>query len=860
MSESLIDLAGLRVGAERFLAAVLDTAAQPIYVVDADGAVRFANPAALATLGYEHLHELSGRDSHATIHYRHKDGRPFPAAECPLLRPLATGERVANELDWFIRRDGSMVPVSYVSVPFELEDGRGVVVAFNDIEDRLHAERVLREHGAVPAAQQASLRRVALLVAGGAESAEVFEAIAREVGHVIGLPLVAVWRFEPDGTATVIGAWGDRPHPFAVDSRWPLDGPTICAKVRETGRPARIDDFADVAGTIAEAARTTGISSCAGAPIVVDGEVWGAMSTDAIGGEPLPADIEDRLVEFTQLVAATFSTTARQAELGRLADEQAALRRVATLVARGVPAGELFGAVTEEVGRLLQADAAATIRYEPGDLVTAVGNWSAEGVDADTEVGRQWPLAGESLAPRILRTGRSARIDDWKDVPGPIADYARTRLGLSSSVGSPILVEGRVWGNLAVHSTRGPLPRDTEVRITRFTELVATAILNAQARADVQRLADEQAALRRVATLVARERPPAEVFAAVAEEVGRLLPVENTAMLRYEEDGSATFVASWGALGDVLVAGTQMPVEGENVTVLVRRTERPARIDDYATASGSLGDHMRKLGVTAAVGCPIIVDGGLWGTMVAAQRRPEPLPADTELRVSKFTELIATAISNVEARSDLAASRARIAAAADEERRRVVRDLHDGAQQRMIHTVVTMKLAREALENDPEAAPPLLDEALDHGEQAVAELRELAHGILPAVLTRGGLRPGVEALASRVPLPVSLDVPLERLPPAVEATAYFVFAEALTNVAKHARATHVSVTARVARDVLDVSVRDDGVGGARLLGTGLLGLRDRLAAHDGRLRVESPVEGGTLVTASIPLDAARPER
>ena len=213
-------------------------------------------------------------------------------------------------------------------------------------------------------------------------------------------------------------------------------------------------------------------------------------------------------------------------------------------------------------------------------------------------------------------------------------------------------------------------------------------------------------------------------------------------MLRYEDDGSATVVASWGALGDVLVVGTRMPVEGENVTALVRRTGRPARIDDYATASGSLGDRMRELGVSAAVGCPIVVDGRLWGAMVAAQRRPSRCPPDTESRVAKFTELIATAISNVQARSDLAASRARIAAAADEERRRVVRDLHDGAQQRMVHTVVTMKLAREALENDPEAAPPLLDEALDHGEQAVAELRELAHGILPAVLTRGGLRAG----------------------------------------------------------------------------------------------------------------------
>jgi signal transduction histidine kinase len=575
------------------------------------------------------------------------------------------------------------------------------------------------------------------------------------------------------------------------------------------------------------------------------------MSTDSITDTPLPDDVEARLVEFTELAAATFSTTARQDELARLAEEQAALRRVATLVAQGVPAAELFAAVTEELGRLLRTDAAAMIRYE-GEMVTAVGNWTAPGVKADTEVGRQWPVAGESLAPRILRSGQSARIDDWRDVPGEIGDYVRTRLGVSSSVGSPIVVEGRVWGNLAVHSTTGPLPRDTEVRITRFTELVATAILNAQARVDVQRLADEQAALRRVATLVARERDPAEVFAAVTEEVGRLLPAENTCMFRYEDDGTATVAASWGELGDRVGIGTRLPVAGTNVTALVQASGQPARLDDYGEASGGVGDHMRELGVQAAVGCPIVVHGRPWGVMVAAQSTPEPLAADTEARVAQFTELIATAIANVQARTDLAASRARIVEAADDERRRVVRDLHDGAQQRLVHSVVTIKLAREALRTDPAGAPPLIDEALANGEQAVAELRELAHGILPAVLTRGGLRAGVEALATRIALPVELDVRLERLPPVVEATAYFVVAEALTNVAKHARADNVSVTVGVEGDVVLVNVRDDGVGGARR-GTGLRGLEDRLAAQDGRLRVESEPGSGTLVTATIPL-------
>ncbi|MEA2294627.1 MAG: hypothetical protein QOE86_2266 [Solirubrobacteraceae bacterium] len=201
----------------------------------------------------------------------------------------------------------------------------------------------------------------------------------------------------------------------------------------------------------------------------------------------------------------------------------------------------------------------------------------------------------------------------------------------------------------------------------------------------------------------------------------------------------------------------------------------------------------------------------------------------------------------------LAASRARIVAAIDEERRRVIRDLHDGAQQRLVHTIITLKQAQRAFQNEDQDAPGLLTAALDHVEQATAELRELAHGILPAVLIRGGLRAGVDALASRMPVPVENGVSVDRLSPAVEATAYFVVAEALTNVAKHARAEHATVAARVEDGKFRVQVRDDGVGGARPDGSGLLGLADRLAVLHGRLRVESPADGGTLVAADFPL-------
>ena len=414
------------------------------------------------------------------------------------------------------------------------------------------------------------------------------------------------------------------------------------------------------------------------------------------------------------------------------------------------------------------------------------------------------------------------------------------------------MLEGRVWGALFVHSTSGgALPADTEARLAGFTELVATAISNSETRAKVERLADEQAGLRRVATLVARASPPAEVFAAVGEELRRLLRTVETAILRYEADGTATVVAS--SSDEYLHVGDHVSLEGESVSSQVFRTGRPARLDDYSVASGRFGTQMREAGIRSATGAPIVVEGRPWGVIIAATRQDEGLPDGVESRVGEFTELIATAISNVQAWSDLAASRARLVAAADDERRRVVRDLHDGAQQRLVHTVVTLKMASQALQDGAADAPALVTEALGHAQHATDELRELTHGILPAVLTHGGLPAGVTALASRMPVPVETDVSVGRQPAAIEATAYFVVAEALTNVAKHAHARSAAVSVLIEDHTLVVTVRDDGVGGATPDGSGLVGLRDRLATLGGRLRIESPPQHGTLVAADIPL-------
>jgi PAS domain S-box-containing protein len=840
---------GWKVGAEDFLAAVLGATAQPIWVVDPDGQIRFANPAAIAALGYERADELFGRHSHETIHYRHPDGSAYPASECPMLLPRATGETVTSELDWFFRRDGSMFPVSYVSVPLDMPDGRGAVVAFTDIEDRLAAERSLREREAELAEQQAALRRVAALVAGDASSQDVFASVAREVGTVLRLPLVQMSRYESDGTATVIGAWSERPHPFRAGTRWPLDELTVSAQVRETGRPARLDDVSGVAGRIADAVRQVGILSVAGAPIVVNGRVWGVMATGSAADRPLPADIEQRLADFTELVATAISDTQAREDLRRLAEEQAALRRVATLVAQGAPPAEIFALVAQEIARVTGLEMVMVGRYEAGRMVALTG---AAG-EHPFQPGTRWPLDGRSVSSQILDTGRSVTSDPYDQMTGKIAEAARSA-GFRAGVGAPIIVDGRVWGNVTVGGTeRTPLPADIEPRLTQFTELVATAVSNAQARDDLRRLADEQAALRRIATLVAQGAEAQVVFDAVCEETGRLFGATSVNLAHFTEDGFNLTIAGWSLRGVHVPTSTVLPLEGDTINALVRATAAPGRYDSYQDAEGELAAQLRQLGIRSEVGAPVVVDGRVWGALIAGTDEPQPLPSGTEEQLAGFAELIATAVSNATARSELLASRARIVEAADEQRRRVVRDLHDGAQQGLIHAVMTLQLAR-ARDDAPPELSRLVADALEDTRGAIEELRELAHGLHPAILTHRGLAAAVEALADRAPLPVHTDIPEERYPDSVESAAYFITAEALTNVAKYANASTASVTATSSAGSLVLTISDDGSGGASPSpGSGLSGLHDRVSALEGTLAVDSPPGRGTRVRAEIPL-------
>jgi signal transduction histidine kinase len=375
-------------------------------------------------------------------------------------------------------------------------------------------------------------------------------------------------------------------------------------------------------------------------------------------------------------------------------------------------------------------------------------------------------------------------------------------------------------------------------------------------RGELSRLANEQAALRRVATLVARGVPPAEVFAAVAEEVGRLLGTDAAHILRYEPDGTATLVAGWSREGDPLLVGTRYTIEEGTLSALMLRTGRPARADSYADAPRSIVARVRQLGIRSSVACPITVEGRLWGATAVSSKRPEPLPAGTEARIADFTELAATAIANTQAQAELAASRARIVRAADEARRRIERDLHDGIQQRLVSLVLNLRAAQAGAPAELGELQTRLARVADGLGEALQELQEVSRGIHPAILSQGGLGPALKALARRSAVPVEADLEIEtRLPEPVEAAAYYAVAEALTNAAKHAHASvaHVAVHARDGR--LHLWVRDDGVGGADpARGSGLIGLTDRVQALSGTITVHSPIGEGTTLQVDLPID------
>jgi signal transduction histidine kinase len=539
---------------------------------------------------------------------------------------------------------------------------------------------------------------------------------------------------------------------------------------------------------------------------------------------------------------------------GDLAAEQAALRRVATLVASGARPAEVFTAVADELGRLIGADATFFSRVnhlpgeggEPEGDITVVGSYGR--VTDDLPVGFRTKLQSGMAMTAALRAGGPVRITGEALATGPFGAIA-DKLGIRAAMATSVVVGGRHWG-VSVATSREDFPAGTEARMADFMELAAIAIANAQAEQQIRELADTQASLRRLATLVAHGEPPEAVFAAVTKEVLRHFGNGTARMIRFELDGTATLLANEGTTGPHARVGGRWEGPHAGLTAIVRRTGQAARVDDFHDVPG--GEPYLREGIRSAVAMPVHVNGRLWG-LIAVGSGQGPLPPDAEQRMTEFTDLVATAVANAQSRADLMTSRARIVAASDEARRRIERDLHDGAQQRLVALALKLRSAATSAE-----CGEVRTEVADVAEELMGvldELREISRGIHPAILSEAGLRPALRALARRSAVPVELDVRVDgRLPEQVEVAAYYVVSETLTNAAKHARASVVQVDAEINGGTLRVHVRDDGVGGANLArGSGLVGLLDRVQALGGAFSVRSPPGGGTTVSCALPV-------
>jgi GAF domain-containing protein len=701
------------------------------------------------------------------------------------------------------------------------------------------------------AEEQAALRRVATMVARAASPDDIFAAVSDEVDAVFG-SAANVLQFESDGSGIVF-AGASRRFDIPVGTRWPFAEGMASAEVHRTGRAARVDavEWSSIEGSFAEVMARVGVTSSVACPIVVEDRLWGAVLL-ASDEEQLPPDTENRLAGFTELVATAIANAASREALRRLADEQAALRRAATLVVEGVEPAEIFSAVSDEVGRLLGSVTAAVGRFEadpPGLVLVGVGSGLP-----DVAVGQRSALEEGLASTQVRRTGRSARVDarDWQ-ATGPTFQEPLQRLGLVSTVASPIVVEGRLWGTMNVLA-REPLPPDTEQRLERFSELLATAIANAKSREALALMAEEQAALRGVATLVAQGVRPSAVFSAVSEEIGRVFGSDAAAVVRFEADPPGIVVVGTGSGIAGLPIGTRAGLGEGLASTEVYRTGRSARVDhDWHTVDAPFREPIRRLGVVSTVASPIVVEGRLWGATSVSGR--EPPPPDTEERLEKFSELVAMAIANAEAKSELEASRRRIVTASDEVRRRIERDLHDGTQQRLVSLALAVRGLEVTMPPDRLDLQAELSRIATGLSDAVAEFQEISRGIHPEVLTRGGLGLALRAMARRSAIPVELHIAgVERLPQQIEVAAYYAASEALANASKHSRASHVEISLAESDGCLRLSIDDDGIGGVTTTrGSGLVGLGDRVEALGGSIQVRSQPGEGTQITVELPL-------
>lgn len=691
---------------------------------------------------------------------------------------------------------------------------------------------------------QAALRRVAERVARGAAAREIFAAVATEASRLLGDQATTLVRYLGNRELVVVASCGG---PASVGERISFEAETLPDRVQREGRVVRVDDYANERDS--SLADSYGLAAAVAAPISVEAEVWGMLVATS-NGQPLAADAERRLQPFAELVAAALANSQARADLQSLADEQRALRRIAELTAQEAPADAVLQAVAVQASRLAGVEFGMVLRFVAPDGSSEIV--ALDGAPSGFTLGMRASGSGDGSVHRVWRTGRAARIDDLGAMSGRWPRMA-TRFGFSTSAGVPILLQGELWGALIV-AGREPMPPAIESHLGDFAELVSTAISAAQTRTELRVLADEQAALRRVAELVARGATLDEVFAAVATEASKLLGDLAAALLRYDPGDVAVAVA---ACNSPVPLGLPIPSGGETAIGEVLRTGRAVRVDSFEGTQ--LAELARALDVHAGVAVPVMVEGRVWGALTASTPGP-PLPLGTEQRLTQFAELAGAAIANAENKAKLTASRARVVATADETRRRLQRDVHDSAQQRLVHTIISLKLARDAIAAGGSAGE-LVDEALTNAERANAELRDVVRGILPAALTRGGLRTGLESLVADLAVPVEVRVTAARLSAETETTAYFIVAEALTNVVKHAHASRATVDVAIEAETLSIHVHDDGTGAADpAQGTGLTGMLDRVEASEGTLEIMSPIGIGTTLHATLPLRDQTPRR
>jgi signal transduction histidine kinase len=502
-------------------------------------------------------------------------------------------------------------------------------------------------------------------------------------------------------------------------------------------------------------------------------------------------------------------------------------------------------------------------------VAPALLTWASSGFK---DIGRRY-LAEMAVMLAVLVV--LAEVPPQQDVPYivfPVLLWAALRLGPRGAATAILVVCSITVWNTA--QSDGPFVRESItdsllttqlfIAVAAITSLILAAMTAERTRATralagteaAQRaLAGEQAALRRVATLVAGEASPSSVFEHVTEEVGRLLALPGASVMQFDGARTATVVGAWSEDGNPrFPVGASLDLDGDTVVARVLRSGTAQRVDRYEETSGTLAETVRSFGYRAAVAAPVTVGGRLWGVLAAATTSDERLPDGLEQRLCDFAELVAQALANADAYEKLAASRARLVEVGDAERMRLERNLHDGAQQRLVTVSVQLRVAAAKLESDPQAARQVLTEAQDELARGLTDLRELARGIHPVVLTERGLGAALDALLTRSPIPVDItELPERRLPANVEAAAYYVVAEAITNVGKYAHASGATVSISHSNGAATVSVTDDGIGGADpARGTGVRGLVARVEALNGHLDVDSPPGRGTRIKAEIP--------